>query len=624
MDVNKINIKLKLFFCFVFAYTIHCSAQLCNTNRYIDSTFSVTKTYNIEYQQAKSYGSFFATPYRLDIYEPSSDTLTHRPLILFLFGGGFLIGDKLFPPADDYCSYWAERGYICAAVNYRLGFNTLISASAERAVYRTIQDLQAALRFFAEYRNQYGVDTSNIIISGNSAGAIAGLHNAFLVQSQAPSSYQGVGFGLDSDNLGGIFSSGNNYWNNEEVKTHGLISNWGAIWDTVYIGDSPKDNIPTILFHGDQDSLVPYNTGNPFGYPLFPQMYGSVPISDALARNNIISYFETFEGAGHEPELLNSSYLDTIHMMSQDFIYEHVLKPEVISVSGNTTSANTITENYLVTANENIVVGCVNVNNGSVLNINGDQFDILWHTIGQDTIEIVVFNDILAKDTFWLPVNIVDICSLTPLTGTNNTTICINDSIIINGTVYNAANPSGIEVYTNIGPNNCDSTVTVALNVLSVLDTSINTAGLTINSNQNGVNYQWMNCDSSNILIPGATNATYTANAPGSFAVILTIGSCIDTSSCIFVTNTGLVKNTLSLPIKIFPNPSHGFVIIDFGSIQENLTLNLISHTGQLLETKKIDNQSRFELEISGAKGIYLIEILNDKNQTATFRVIKE
>ena len=59
-------------------------------------------------------------------------------------------------------------------------------------------------------------------------------------------------------------------------------------------------------------------------------------------------------------------------------------------------------------------------------------------------------------------------------------------------------------------------------------------------------------------------------------------------------------------------------------SIQENLTLNLISHTGQLLETKKIDNQSRFELEISGAKGIYLIEILNDKNQTATFRVIKE
>ena len=343
-----------LLFCLFLTAYLNCSAQLCNSNRYIDSTFEVTKTLNITYQQAKGFGSFFTTNYNLDIYEPTSDTLTHRPLVVFLFGGGYIIGDKLFPPADAYCSYWAERGFVCVAINYRLGFNTLNSQSAERAVYRSVQDLQAALRFLSENRNLYGIDTANIIISGNSAGAITCLHSAFMEQSQAPISYQGFGFGLDSDDLGGIYSSGNTLWNNDEVMTHGIISNWGGIIDTAFIGDAPDDYIPTIFFHGDQDSSVNYNSGHPFGYPVFPLMYGSVPMSETMTRNNITHFFETFEGAGHEPELTNPAYLDSIVTMSADFMYEHVLKPEVISVAGNTISATTLIENYVVTANENI------------------------------------------------------------------------------------------------------------------------------------------------------------------------------------------------------------------------------------------------------------------------------
>ena len=484
-----------LLLCMIVTFSVHCSAQLCNTNRYIDSTFSVTKTYNIEYQQAKAFGSIFSTPYFLDIYEPTSDTLTYRPLIVFLFGGGYLIGDKLFPPANDYCTYWAERGFICVAVNYRIGFNSLFTESAERAVYRSTQDLQAALRFLAENRNLYGVDTANVIASGNSAGAITSIHNAFMEQSQAPISYQGFGFGLDSDDLGGIYSSGNTFWNNQEVMTHGLISNWGGIIDTSLIGDAFDDYIPTILFHGDQDSVVNYNSGHPFGYPLFPLMYGSVPISSALANNNIPFYFETFENAGHEPELINPLYLDSILMISTDFIYEHVLKPEVISVTGNTVSATTLSENYIVNANENFIIGCVNVNNGAVTNINTNHFDILWNSIGLDTIEIIVFNNILAKDTFLLPVNISDICTFLPLNSFNNSTICANDSLIINGTTYNVSNYSGTEVFSNIGPGGCDSTVTISLNVLPELSSSENSTicaneSLTINGTiYNASNY---------------------------------------------------------------------------------------------------------------------------------------
>ncbi|TXB63543.1 hypothetical protein FRY74_12710, partial [Vicingus serpentipes] len=58
---------------------------------------------------------------------------------------------------------------------------------------------------------------------------------------------------------------------------------------------------------------------------------------------------------------------------------------------------------------------------------------------------------------------------LPALTGTVSNTICFEDAgIVVNGTTYDASNPTGTEVITNVGPNNCDSTVTINLNVLPV------------------------------------------------------------------------------------------------------------------------------------------------------------
>ena len=87
-------------------------------------------------------------------------------------------------------------------------------------------------------------------------------------------------------------------------------------------------------------------------------------------------------------------------------MYQQVLKPVVISVLGSNSPAISSTVNYNLTANENITIGCVNVNKGTVSAINGHQFDILWNSTGIDTVEVVVFNDILAKDTFRFAVQI--------------------------------------------------------------------------------------------------------------------------------------------------------------------------------------------------------------------------
>lgn len=392
--------------------SVDLKGQSCDDLRYLEPLFDVTTTFNIEYQQARPYGSLFNQPYLLDIYEPEGDTLSQRPVIVFQFGGGYLIGDKLFPPAPTYCPMWAERGFVCVSINYRLGFSATSTGSAERAVYRGVQDLQAALRFLCEFREEYRIDTSKIIVTGNSAGAVSTLHNTFMEPYQAPPSHQGFGIGLDSYNLGGLFDSGNNYWNNQEVRAAGIICNWGAILDTNFIGDAPDDHVPTILFHGTEDNLVHYDEGAPFDSPFFPVLLGSEPMAQRLGNTTIPHKFVPLVGAAHEPELLDGAYNDTIVWESTKFMYEHVLKPQIQSVNGLTSPLLNSTTTYTVIANEPIIQVCATANNGTIVSTNQNQFEVSWTTPGLDTLQVIAGNDILAYDTAYLPISVVSLTGL--------------------------------------------------------------------------------------------------------------------------------------------------------------------------------------------------------------------
>ncbi|MFT4526593.1 MAG: hypothetical protein ACI85F_002768 [Bacteroidia bacterium] len=402
----RIRLVLVILSALQLSISLATSAQNCDPVRYIDPIFDVTSSIGIEYQQARPYGSFFDLPYQLDIYEPEGDTVSNRPVIIFQFGGGYLIGDKLFPPAPSYCPRWAELGYVCVSINYRLGFSPVSSGSAERAVYRGVQDLQAALRFLCEFSDEYGIDTNRIIVTGNSAGAVSTFHSTFMEPSQAPPSYLGFGIGLDSYSLGGVFESGNNYWNNEEVRAAGIICNWGAMLDTNHIGDGTDDWVPTIMFHGTEDDAVPYVEGEPFNSPFFPSVQGSYLINERLDNTTIPHKFVPLVDAGHEPELLNGAINDTIIEQSTVFMYEHVLKPEIQSFSGNQNPTTNTTETYTVTADEPIVHLCVSVNNGTVVSTNLNQVEIEWTTAGYDTIQVIAANSILAYDTVYIPVEI--------------------------------------------------------------------------------------------------------------------------------------------------------------------------------------------------------------------------
>lgn len=83
------------------------------------------------------------------------------------------------------------------------------------------------------------------------------------------------------------------------------------------------------------------------------------------------------------------------------------------------------------------------------------------------------------------------------------------------------------------------ATVTSSLPAFCPGTSSVTLSASTIS----GAQYQWLN---GNSTINGETNATYLATAPGSYSVVVTLSSCIDTSTVIVLTNAPAPDATLT------------------------------------------------------------------------------
>ncbi|WP_339868858.1 pectinesterase family protein [uncultured Algoriphagus sp.] len=107
---------------------------------------------------------------KLDVFSPlNAESL--RPGIVMVHGGGWKSGDKelQIPMAIAL----AEKGYVTAVVEYRL--------SPEAQYPAAIHDVKEAIRWLKVHANEFGIDTSQMAISGSSAGgqiaALVGMTN---------------------------------------------------------------------------------------------------------------------------------------------------------------------------------------------------------------------------------------------------------------------------------------------------------------------------------------------------------------------------------------------------------------------------------------------------------------
>ena len=286
----------------IISISLFFSTLISQNTRYLDIVFDqVNKTEDVVYGNAPDLPFWFLFEWNtididldMDIYEPVGDTLTARPVIIFIHTGAFFSGHNELDDVVDLSIASAKRGYVAVSINYRLGLNILSEYSGERAVYRGMQDASAAIRYLKEFHEEYNIDPENIFVWGTSAGSFIGLHLAYSQDDERPESTYGSGSDPD---LGCIDCEGNNYIHNSKPKA--LVSCWGAIGNLGWI--DAVDNIPTVMFHGTLDPIVPFNSGYPFTIDIaLPIVYGSNLIHDRLNELNIENILYAANGELHE------------------------------------------------------------------------------------------------------------------------------------------------------------------------------------------------------------------------------------------------------------------------------------------------------------------------------------
>lgn len=225
---------------------------------------------------------------KLDLYHYKNDldTMNKRPLILFLYGGAFLTGDK--STVKPICQELAERGYVVAAINYRLGWSCATDGAYSRikAVYRAIQDANSALRFLADRAGTYRIDTSWVFVGGQSAGSGTVLNLNYIKQAEFNNVYPTI-----KDTLGLLNEAGN------PLAIKAIFNNWGGV-DKQFFDNA--DIKPMISFHGLNDTVVPIGTDTDENNCYFPQplVMGSGSLHEAIWSKTCTQLFVTNGGHG--------------------------------------------------------------------------------------------------------------------------------------------------------------------------------------------------------------------------------------------------------------------------------------------------------------------------------------
>jgi len=138
----------------------------------------------------------------------------------------------------------------------------------------------------------------------------------------------------------------------------------------------------------------------------------------------------------------------------------------------------------------------------------------------------------------------------------------------------------------------------------------------------------WIDCNNGNTAIIGETNVNYTAGSNGDYAVVVTLGGCIDTSACVNVIITSIIESAFGEEIKVYPNPTSNNVTIDFGisnwSNNQNTQVLIINIAGK--EVYRLDKIIKSQLEIplkDFNRGIYFLKIQDKENQKVV-KLIKQ
>ncbi len=248
----------------------------------------------------------------LDRYALDEAADAPRPCMIFAFGGGFVQGERNHEYYSIYFDHLAREGVVVVSIDYRLGLKNLDPNGGvvamidifQNAVNMAVEDMYAATNYVIANAEEWGVDTSKIMISGSSAGAITAVQAEWMrcngdVRAQV----------LPAD-----------------FRYAAVVSCAGAIFSVKGKPKFKSEPAPMMLFHGTSDRNVPYDHSSMLGVGF----YGSAYIVKQLERLDSPYWFYSAEYVDHK--MAGLPYIYSCDLIMQ-FINDFVIRGERLQIT---------------------------------------------------------------------------------------------------------------------------------------------------------------------------------------------------------------------------------------------------------------------------------------------------
>ena len=247
----------------------------------------------------------------LDRYMLDAEADAPRPCMIFAFGGGFVKGVRNHEYYSIFFDRLAREGIVVVSIDYRLGLKNLNADGGmvamigifDNAVNMAVEDMYCATNFVIANSEEWAVDTTKIMLSGSSAGAITAVQAEWMRCNGA--------------------------WRAEVLpegfRYAGVVSCAGAIFSTVGKPKFASQPAPMLLFHGTSDRNVPYDHASMFGVGF----YGSAYIVKQLERLDSPYWFYSAEYMDHRMAGIPFIYECDIIMQ---FIRDFVIRGEALQI----------------------------------------------------------------------------------------------------------------------------------------------------------------------------------------------------------------------------------------------------------------------------------------------------
>ena len=230
---------------------------------------------------------------KLDLYYPEHIN-DKNPLVISIFGGGWISGfktDKFVPPMIQPIN----EGFIVAVPDYTL--------SLDAPFPQSVIDIKKCIAFLRSHSDLYKIDTNNITLWGESAGAHLALE-AGLVEN----SHFDLALDTRVKNIIAMYAPSNPLTINTQAEKLGILDTARSDKDTVfgiYMGKNYdderqmnlastikqiNDHMPNIILeHGTKDALVPYLQSVEFfnkAKEKYPDSHVTLSIYDGLQHTD--------------------------------------------------------------------------------------------------------------------------------------------------------------------------------------------------------------------------------------------------------------------------------------------------------------------------------------------------